>query len=141
MPSLKWDKYEVLECLEVAPEIEEYEIGFLYKVVQEKLTLHLMIWQFDSVVEISMLNTDNQSLVMTFSALVRGGIYRKKYKNFEILEIQDCIIVSDRFYSFEIGDLFDKKVCPYGITLEVSIKPEIHIKIIGVGDSHGRTIL
>ena len=135
MSVLKWDKYEVLECLEVAPEIEEHDISFSYNVVQEKLTLLITIWQYDKVVQFTMLDTNSQLPVLKFTVLVRGGIYRKKYKNLELLEIQDCDFVTDRFYYIETGDIFDKKIWPCGITLEVSVKPQIRIEFIGVDDS------
>lgn len=132
MQNLRWDEFEVLECLEVVPESEEDGVWFSYSVVQKHTALNLMVWPIESLIQISLLDTSNQLPVIDFSLITREGVFRKKYSELDCLEIRDCIIVPNDFQWSDSVDMFDKKVWPYGISFEITIKPQIQIKIQAV---------
>lgn len=127
MPSIYWNELEIIECLEVAPEFNEREESYSYQVTQERATLCLTIPLYDDIVLISVLDTVSKLPIIEFTLFVQDGIYSKKYPKFTCLEIRDCLIGPVSFNDESFRILYDKKVWPAGISVEVSIKPQIHI--------------
>jgi hypothetical protein len=134
-PNYYGNELDLLECLEAAPEIEENGVYYSYKVLQERISLLFTVWQFESVVQISLSDTISELPVTRFALFVRGGIHRRKFKNLELLVIQDCFVIPDRFYSIELDDILEKKVWPTGLTVELSIKPQIQIQFVPSSES------
>ncbi len=130
MPELQWTELDFIECLEVVPEVGEYKERYLWNVVQDRLTLSIAMWPWESVLELSLLDAAASSPIVEFAVVVRGSIERKEpYGRFEHLRLHDCIIVPSRFYALEVGDVFDRAEFPYGLTIEIAVKPQISVSV------------
>jgi len=130
MPQLKWDETEFLECLEVTPEIDEYEVQHMYEVEQHGLVLTATVWQYESVICLSLRQQAMNEPLVEFTLFVRDGIRYVKDKRGEYLEFQDCIVAPSRFSYIEIGDVFDKTKFDHGLTLQLATKPHLQIRPI-----------
>ena len=129
MPELDWNPDEVLECLAVFPEVEEYEVSHKYTVTDGVLTLVLTIWQLESVAEFVLSRTVTGEEVTRFCLVIRDGIRHRNEKfGEESLEFRDCIFAPREFYYLDIGDVFDRKLYPVGVNAELSVYPHITIR-------------
>lgn len=45
----------------------------------------------------------------------------------DYLELTGCVVVSSRVYHLELGDVFDGRKYPRGLTVEISASPDIRI--------------
>jgi len=128
MPELKWDETDFLEYLEVLPQIEEYGTKIYYEVKQSDLILVISIWQYESVVAVSLLRDETATPIASFTLAVRGDVRYVKDKRGEYLEFNDCVVVSNRFYYHETKDVFDRTKFTGQLQMELSIKPHIQVK-------------
>ena len=53
MPQLDWDETDFLRCLEVAPVAEEPGTQHEYTVAKGGLVLRVNVWQYESVIALS----------------------------------------------------------------------------------------
>jgi hypothetical protein len=132
MPELRWDKLEFLECLEVIPDEEEYGVSFSYKVDREPLTLLMTVWPFESVVQVSVYLRQPSAPVIEFTGFVRGGVRRVDDKRGDYLEFTDTVVAPSRFWYLEAGNVFDQARHPYGVTVEVGVRPHIFVRLAQV---------
>src|SRR5687767_13037886 len=108
MPELKWNEYEVIECLGVLPEIDDYNIGHHFKIERNGLILEMSIWQYESLIAISLYQTGNKNPFITFWFVVRDEIRYINDKRGYFLEFNNLLVVKKRSYYIEEGDVFDE---------------------------------
>jgi len=127
MPELNWNELEVMECLAVLPESEDGEVSPTYFLNDGFLALLITFWQFESVAEFTLSRMMSEEVVTNFALIVRDGVYYRNEKWGESLRFQDCILAPDRFYSTDIGNIFDPKLHPQGIDMELFVRPTIRL--------------
>ena len=54
MPQLEWDETDFIRCLEVIPETDDNSAEYIYKIEQDALVLTVAVWQYESVVSVSL---------------------------------------------------------------------------------------
>ena len=99
MPELKWNEYDVIECLEVMPNVAEYGVQHIFDVP-----------------------------VIAFRMVIRGEILYVKEAHVERLEVTDVVIGPSSGWATEFA-AFSKTERPYGLTVALSIKPAIRIEV------------
>ena len=130
MPELKWNDYEVIECLGVLPEIDDYSTGHHFKVEKSGLMLEMSIWQYESLIAISLYQTISEKPFITLWFVVRDKIRYINDKRGSFLEFTDFLIVKNRAYYIEEGDVFVESKFPMKLNLELTIEPEIYFRIV-----------
>ena len=126
MPELKWDAFEFFYCLEVEPEIEEYEISYAYEVRRDGFVLNLTVYPLESLVCLSLYGHDREVPLIELAIFVHGKVRYIKDKRGEYLEFADCILAPCRSSYREEFSVWDK-IAPQW-TVELSIKPQISIR-------------
>ena len=130
MPDLKWIETDFMECLKVIPEVEDYEVERVYKVEKNGLILAVTVWQYESVVCISLRQQENTAPLTEFALFVREAIQYIHDKRGEYLEFRDCIIAPSRFSYLEMGNMLDRTKFNRGSTVQLAIKPHVQIRHI-----------
>ena len=126
MPELQWDELDFLECLEVAPEVEEYGISHFYQVQKEGMVLELTVRPLESVVELSLRHAGREEYVVSFALFVHGKIRHINDKRGNYLEFADCLIAPHRFAHLEADRVWGQVLPSWAV--ELSVKPTIQIR-------------
>ena len=132
MPQLKWNEYDFIECLGVLPQTDEYFCSHSFVVIKDNLKLELTLWQYESLVAISLSQGNRQDAFLTLYFIVRENIKFLNEKNSSVLKFCDCIFVENRFWlSSEDNkiDYFDESKIPTKTNLLLSIYPKLEFKI------------
>lgn len=90
MPQLKWDETDWIECLEVIPTVEDYEVSHLFEVKKDGLILQLGVWQYDGVVDFTLMRENVEIPVVQSAFFISGEVCYCKYKKLELLEFYNC---------------------------------------------------
>jgi hypothetical protein len=128
MPQLDWDETDFLECLEVVPSIGDYEIKHTYEVNKNGLALTLIVKQLESLVQIALCQQDIDRPLIDLVLFVRGRVRYVNDKWGRYLEFGDSIIAPDR--SYRTLGVFDKTKFPHGVTIQLQVSPEIHLRMV-----------
>ena len=133
MPELDWEPLDFLQCLGAAPETNEGDVDWngdwVYEIKQHRVTLELVVWPYESVVNVS-LTLDNQSKPMTsFTVVARGPVLYKNEKWGEYLIFRDCIAVPNHYYYSQWNHVFDKDKYPEGVDMELWVYPTIRVDL------------
>ncbi len=128
MPELQWDEFDFFYCLEVEPEIEEYEIIYVYKIAKNELILTVVVRPLESYVWLSLQQKGRDAQLIEFAIFVRGKVSYTKDKIGEYLKFENCFIVPSK-YSRLVADRFLENE-PRSWTIELSIKPHIQIRYL-----------
>jgi hypothetical protein len=129
MPELKWNQYDFIECLGVLPEVEEYETNHFFKLEKDGLILEMTIWQYESLIAVSLIQKEAEKPFLTFFFVVRDEIKFRNDKESSYLEFIDSVIVPLRFYHLSQGDVFNKANYPTDISIELWTYPQLEIKV------------
>ena len=129
MPKLRWDETDFIEYLEVVPEVAEHQTRHVFTVTQHGLILTLTLWQWESMVSLT-LRRDGQALPITHFALaVRGDVVLQRHRDGDYLEFRDCVVCPGRFsYMHGPGNPGDATRFGYSLVVQVVIAPEIQIR-------------
>ncbi len=130
MPQLNWNETDFLECLEVEPDISDYAVSHSYEVNKNGLRLLITVWQYESAVQLTLSRDATEANLFSFAAYVRGEVRYVNDKRGTYLEITDSIVAPSRFSYMEFGDVFDRERFPYGVTVEIGVKPDIRVAIV-----------
>jgi hypothetical protein len=129
MPQLKWNEYDFVECLGVLPKTEEYETDHFFRLKQDGLIVEMTIWQYESLIAISITQDKTEKPFLTFFFVVRDEVKFRNDKEGSRLEFIDSVIVPLRFYHLSEGNVFEKANYPTDISIELWIYPKLEIKI------------
>lgn len=128
MPELKWDKFDFFYCLEVEPQVEEYEISYFYEVRRDDLILELTVWPLESVVALSLRQSNSENLLAEFALFVHGNVRHINDKRGEYLEFEKCLMTPLRSSYLE-ADVIWQQTKP-NWRVELLIKPHIQIRYL-----------
>ncbi|RYG58422.1 hypothetical protein EON80_27120 [bacterium] len=121
MSHLKWDEIDFLDCLEVFPTIDKYEMEHLYEVRKGELILSVKVEQYDSRVVLSLRQVCDVEPAIVYSFYVRDGVEYVKDRRGIYLEFQGC------FYTTYLSPYFEYTAVELesatGSVIQVSIKP------------------
>lgn len=127
MPQLDWDELDFLDYLEVAPVVDEDSASHSYELLQNDLRLILTVWQYESVVQLSLFRDATDATIFSFACYVRKNARYVNDKRGRYLELVDCVIAPTRFWYLQAGDVFDHNRFPHGLTVQVEARPDIRI--------------
>ena len=133
MPELRWNEYEVIECLGVLPEKEEFSTSHYFKLAKDGLILEMTIWQHESCVALSFSKEDAEKPFITFYFIVRGRVEFVNERNFASLRFLDSVLVSSRFWMYDrekTGDYFKKDFFPKEADFELTVHPHFEFKVL-----------
>jgi len=125
MPQLRWNKVDVLECLGVLPEVEEYETKFEYAVTRDGLVLLITVVPYESVVELRLRRADSSEDILALAVLVLGEIEYKREKAGDFLQMLGSRIVVSRFYYTREGD--EAILKSPAVDVELRVDPDIRV--------------
>jgi hypothetical protein len=130
MPDLKWNEQELIECLGVLPETDEFYCSHRFKLNLENLRLDLTLWQYESLVSIELYNEPEESPFVSLCFIVRDRIAFMNEKNTSALGFYDCAFVDGRFWRIRDRefDLFGIERLPVKLNLLLSTYPKIEFK-------------
>ncbi len=78
MTQLKWDELDFLEYLEVEAVIDDYTTSHNYELKQSDLRLLITVWQYESVVQVSLLRATTNVTIFSFAAF--AGFHRSSVR-------------------------------------------------------------
>lgn len=130
MHNLIWKEFEVIECLGVLPKTDEFETSHYFKVEKNGLILEISIWQYESLIAVSIYQLKNSNPFLTFWFVVRDKIRYINDKRGSFLEFSDFLIVKNRAYYLEENKLFEELNSSTKLNLEITVEPEISFRII-----------
>lgn len=125
MLELQWNETDFLRCLEVEPQIEEYETRYTYRVEKDGLILEINVHPHENVIGVSLAKSGH-----TFVKLWLLVNYEVQYindKRGEYLECFNCVLIPSRFYQTNYGRDIDKGNFLQGINFRIRVKPEISL--------------
>ena len=132
MPELKWNDHEVVECLGVLPETDEFFASHYFKKSFGQIRLELTIWQNESLVALSLFDATGTSAFLDLDFIVRDRIEFRNETKFASLRFHDAVLVSSRFwmiYDEVKHDLFDAAKIPTKLGFELSTYPKLEFKV------------
>ncbi len=133
MPQLKWYEYEVIECLGVLPEQEEFFESHHFKLAKGGLILELTIYEYESLITFSLFKQTSNKPFLTLTFIIRDEIKFINEKDSASLLFKNCILVSDQFWMYqgnEGKDLFDKTKFATELDIELTVYPHLGFKVI-----------
>jgi hypothetical protein len=130
MPELDWDEHDVLYCLEVVPECDEYFTSYAYDVQRDGSRLLVTIYPLESVVALTLWAGQMETPLFDGALYVRGKVQYLKDKQGEYLEFQDSVITPHRFWYGKAGDVFNHERFAVGVEVQIRIKPSISLKLV-----------
>ena len=117
---LKWNQYEFIECLEVVPEVEEYETSHAFRVEKHGLRLELSVFQYAGDVYIDLYHEGHGVPVFTMRLLgCEGARYVAQKNGAEYLEFAPAKSFGGRYDG--------ESPMPYGV--RVAVNPHISIEL------------
>lgn len=131
MPELKWNETDVIECLGVLPETDEFFSSHSFLLNKDGLFINITIWQIESLVALSIAKDSKAVPFLDIHFVVRDRIDFINEKDYSSLIFRDCIVVSDQFwmyYKSDKNDVFDKTAFTWVTDLELTVYPGFHFK-------------
>lgn len=132
MPELKWKDYEVVECLGVLPETDEFFTSHYFQKVFGSIRLGLTIWENESLIAVSLFEDQTTEPFLDLCFIVRDRIEFVSEAKFSSLRFHDTVIVSSRFwriYDEDKSDWFDTKLLSTRICFELITVPKFEFKV------------
>ena len=74
MPQLEWNDTDFLDFFAVEPTPEDYDVSHSYDIERNGLRLLFTVWQYESVIQVSVFRGDSDDALFTFAAYVRSGL-------------------------------------------------------------------
>src|SRR4051794_1443479 len=112
MPLLQWNEVDFIACLEVEPTIDEHQVCYTFLACREGVDLRLAVWQYESVVQISIALASLAQPLIDLVVFVRESAVWRQDGGSEWLELRDCVLAGSRFSYIEMGDVFDQRRHP-----------------------------
>ena len=133
MSELKWNEYEVIECLGVLPEKEEFFTSYNFRFNKDGLFLEMTIWPYESCIALSISKESDEKPFMTIYFIVRDKLEFISAKNFASLQFLDALLVSSRFWMSrpeKIQNYFDKNIFAKQTDFELIVYPRLEFKVL-----------
>ncbi len=133
MSELDWNPQDFLECLVEVPEIEDFGAAYLYTTTRDDTVLELVIWPFESIVNLSLTAEGQNKPLIEYTLAVRGPILYKTEKWGESLVFKSCVVVPGRFYYIRDDgwkDVFNEGKHPGQMNMALSVYPNLSIRFL-----------
>lgn len=121
MGQLQWDPTDFIECLEVLPTIDDYEVRHRFRVDQGDLVMELSVFQFESFVTVSFFVRGTQEAHLSLSLVVFGPCTFVRERGREYIDLNDARLAASRFWRNEFDEAMLTSVPP--LRLRLSRKP------------------
>ncbi|RTQ49325.1 hypothetical protein EJV47_14395 [Hymenobacter gummosus] len=122
---LQWQELDVLQGLEGVP-VEDANGGLHFRVRHEGLMLLVSLWSELGMVDLTLVQTTTEAILLDLTVAVRGRIRYNNDKRGQYLEFADCVLVNRLTLSDEQLDAaFSPNLL--GRTLLLSVKPHISL--------------
>ena len=132
MPTLKWNEHEVVECLGVLAETDEFFCSHSFVRAWDSIRLELTIWQLESTVACSLFNGSAPSPFLALHFIVRDRIEFVNRPEFASLKFHDAVVVKSRFWlehDESHHNWFDQELFPTEIGFELTAHPNFEFKV------------
>lgn len=132
MPELKWKDYEVVECLCILPETDEFFTSHWFVKRFGPLRLELTIWENESLVAVHLFQGVDTTPFFDLSFIVRDCIEFVSEAEFTCLRFRNSVIVNSRFWQIDEEDKqdwFDTRLLPTNIGFELTSYPNFEFKV------------
>ncbi len=132
MPELKWKDHEVVECLGVMPETDEFFTSHSFQRVFDSIRLELTIWENESLVAVSLFEDQKTDPFLDLCFIVRDRVEFVSEAEFSSLRFHDSVVVTSRIwqiYDEDKRDWFDTKLLPTKIGFELATFPKFKFKV------------
>ncbi len=117
---LKWNQYKFIECLEVIPQVEEYETSHSFSVAKHGVRLNLTIFQYAGDVYIDLYQEGIKTAIFSMRLLdCPGARYVAQKNGAEYLEFAPARSFGGRYDG--------ESPIPYGV--RVAVNPHIQIEL------------
>lgn len=130
MTQLEWNDVDFLDFFEVEPTAVDDDVCFSYEIERHGLRLLFTLWQYESVIQISVFRCESDHEVFELLFYVRKDARFIKDKRGRYLEIADCVIKPKTSWFIQGADPFDAEQFPFGVTVWLSINPEIKVEVV-----------
>ncbi len=133
MPKLRWKDYEVVECLGVMPETDEFFTSHYFQKVFGSIRLELTIWENESLIAVSLFEDQTTEPFLDLCFIVRDHVEFVSETEFSSLRFHDSVIVTSRFwqiYDEDKSDWFDTRLLPTRIGFELTTFPKFEFGVI-----------
>ena len=117
---LKWNPHELIECLEVLPQVGEDKTSHLFEVARDGLRLELAVFQYEADVRIAIYRDGSEQPI--FHAQIISCPFVRYVAEKNGLE---CLEISGLF-GYRIGDE-DKVLVP--VLVKVAVNPQIQVEL------------
>jgi hypothetical protein len=98
MPEFVWNQYDLIECLAVLPEEEEYGIGCHFTVWRDGIRLLLSIYQYDAEIWLSLYRGESKESLFTIRMIDCSGMrFVKNPKGNDYLEFAVAKVFGGRY--------------------------------------------
>ena len=132
MPKLKWKEHEVVECLGVLPETDEFFSSHSFSRFFCSIRLALTVWDNESLVAISLFEDQKTDPFLDLCFIVRDRVEFVSEAEFTSLRFHDSVVVTSRFWQIYEEDRrawFDTKLLPIKIGFELSSFPKFGFRV------------
>jgi hypothetical protein len=122
---LQWEELDLLQGLEAIPTSDDNG-GLHFRVRHDGLMLLVSLWPDLGLVDLTMVQTATEAILLDLTVAVRGRIRYNNDKRGEYLEFADCVLVSRIALSNEQVDAaFSPNLL--GRTLLLSVRPHVSV--------------
>lgn len=105
MRELKWNQFEIVECLGAVPEYDEFFNSFTFSNVLDDLAVQLTVWPWESSVALTIAKDEDSDPFLSLIFAVRDEVVLIKEKEFMSLQFRDSVLVSSKFWQYEKDEI------------------------------------
>lgn len=132
MHELKWNQFEIVECIGTVPVFGELLDAFTFENVLDDLCVRLSVWPWENIVAIEMARDSKVDPFFSLFFVVRDQIAFIKEEKLMSLRFLDCVIISSRFWQYERDER--EKYFDFETTMktdfELSTFPRLALKVL-----------
>ncbi len=116
---LVWDETDLIECLEVVPEVEHDSIWHRYLIEKHRLKLEILLFQYDGDVSFKIMSDDVEVPIFSMTLKDCAGIKYTKEEKSEFLEFAHSKCFESRYDG--------EAAIPFGV--RVRVNPSIQVSV------------
>ena len=130
MQSLAWDETDFLDCLAVQPALDEGSEAHSYEVERDGLRLLITVWDYSSLISISLFRLTSTTPLVDWKLYVRGEVRLNRDKRGKRLVFEDCILTADP-WRISIDEVCSRENAPHSVIVSLAVDPDIRIECAG----------
>ena len=133
MPELKWKEHEIVECLGVLPETNDFFTSHSFSRAFSSIHLELTIWKNERLIAVSLFEDRKTDPFLDLCFIVRDRVVFVSEVEFSSLRFHASVVVTSRFwqiYDEAKKDWFDTKFLPTKIGFELTTFPKFEFRVL-----------